>query len=137
MSTLASFLLRASGVFLLASIVGCAARSDAGEEESETSTAALEEAWSLSNPTVYEVERPLDLSFTMPDDWSSLEVADPLDPSGRWRPANAITAPRVIDRPSGGSGIKDKLDHGFGSGPCRLKLNPFKKEIGFRCKWTF
>jgi len=120
---------------LLVAIVGCSA--EPMEDEASTSEAALEEQWSLSTPTVFAIEKPMDLTFTGPEDWSDLEVQDPLDPNHAWRPAGTVARPDVTDRPRLGSSIRDQLGHGLGSGPCRPRLNPFKREIGFMCKWTF
>ncbi|MBS2017426.1 MAG: hypothetical protein JST00_31375 [Deltaproteobacteria bacterium] len=130
------FGLRAPVMLLLATLVGCAA-TPADEEDATTSASALEETWRRATPTVFEIEGPIDTRFTRPEDWSRLEVADPLDPSGGWRRANTVASPRINERPAAGSTIRDQLDHGLGGGACRLRVNPFREEVGFRCKWRF
>lgn len=123
------------GMLMAATVaVGCAAPSADEEESVAGDQAALEQAWSLSTPTVFAIEGPIDTSF---DDWSDLEVQDPLDPNHGWRPASTVSRPAVTETPSGGSSVVRQLQHGLGSGPCRPRLNPFKREIGFMCKWTF
>jgi len=121
---------------LMVSLVGCAAQPDS--EEADTATAgqsALEESWSSATPTVFAIEQPLDFNV----DWSEgLEVQDPLDPDHEWRAARTVTRPEVSERPANqGSGVIRQLQHGFGSGPCRPRANPFRREIGIMCKWTF
>ena len=123
-------------VFVIGLAVGCAQPVD-DEAAATSSSAALEERWSLATPTIFEIEGPLDLTFNRPEDWSDLEVIDPLDPHSTWKRASTVAAPTVRERSGVGSTIKDQLGNGFGSGACRPRLNPFKKEIGFKCKWTF
>jgi len=115
-----------------AGLVGCAAPSES-EDASTSSQSALEESWNGATPTVFAIEKPLDLTL----DWSALEVQDPLDPDHAWRPANTVIRPTVSDRPDEGSSVVRELRHGFGSGPCRPRANPFRREIGIMCKWTF
>ena len=127
---------------LLSGFVGVVLGLTAGcsqpvDEESATSDAALEQQWSLSTPTIFEIEAPIDMTFTRPEDWSDLEVQDPLDPNHAWRPATTVVRPAITERQGVGSSIRDQLGNGFGSGTCRPRLNPFRREIGFKCKWTF
>ncbi len=117
---------------LVVSLLGCAAQSD--PEAAASSASALEERWSGSTPMIFAIERPFDMSF---DDWSDLEVNDPLHPEGAWRPARTVERPEVSARPSEGSSLVRELQHGFGSGPCRPRINPFERSVGFMCKWTF
>ena len=119
-------------VTMIAALAAGCSQPTVDEEGVTSDEAALEQQWSLSTPTVFAIEKPIDMSF---DDWSNLEVEDPLDHA--WRPARTSVQPAVTDRPSSGSSVIRELQHGFGSGPCRPRLNPFKREIGFMCKWTF
>lgn len=131
MTTLRS-LIRVASACLVLTLAGCASSA---EDPEDGAAEAAEAVSGTSGPTVVEIEKPLDLdlghtTFNLEEDWSRgrVEVLQSFGPDdSRWVPANKTRAPNIT------STIKD----GFGSGPCRLKVNPFKKEVGFRCRWQF
>lgn len=122
------------GTMIAGGAAGCTGTASEDEEAASTD-AALEERWKVAAPTIIAFEQPLDLTFR--PDWSEFEVRDPRDLNGLWKPAATIDRPTFTERPSSGSAIQDQLRNGLGSGPCRPKINPFKKEIGFKCTWRF
>ena len=116
-------------------LAGCASSADDEEASTDGVSAAIEEQWRVATPTILSIERPLDLTLR-DEDFSSFEVRDPLRREYTWKPARAESA-FVFDKPSVGSKIQDQLKNGFGSGPCRPRINFGRKEIGFRCTWKF
>jgi hypothetical protein len=121
-------------VFLFATltnVVGCAQSVENTEEEE-----AIEQQLKASKPVILEIERPIDLTFDF-SDVSEFAVQTPTLGSGAWRPATTSGLPALVERPSEGSRVIDQVRSGFGSGPCRLRLNVGRKEVGVRCKWRF
>ena len=127
-------------LFMAVSVVslGCSHQPVDEDEELSTESAPLEEARLSSStsgrPTVFAIEGPIHPDFNFDYDWSQSEVDvldDGLGSRDGWSPANKV------DQPAFASGIRDKVEGGIGSGPCRLRVQPFKREIGIRCKWTF
>lgn len=113
-------------------VVGCAQSVDESSDDEQV----LEQQLQTSRPVILEIEKPMDVSFGL-GDVSDFAVQTPTLRNDTWRPATTNGRPVIVDRPSGGSQVVDQVRSGFGSGPCRLRLNIGRKEVGVRCKWQF
>jgi len=126
---------RIFAVSLMLLVAACAAPADE-EETFEAEGSALSDQPSVeptgTKPLVLEYQAPAaPLNLELPKDWSlaQVDVLQDVDRKPTWIRAEKLDEPRFV------SGLRDTIQNGVGSGPCRLRLG--LKKVMVQCKWRF